>query len=166
MLLSKKHSQNLISTLPILGILFGIIRTPNQFNYISLIHCQIFCLSVHFCFLLWLPFAWSFVKQIVHTNHPFQSSIYPKKKKSTSHSKGFRCYPIEKNLPICQNKCTIAMKNKTPSPFEHWKMEFHLCKTLKIINNIFNLSYKHRINWKTFILTKSATELFSMFLFF
>lgn len=124
-----------------------------------------FCLSVHFCFLLWLPFAWSFVKQIVHTNHPFQSSIYPKKKEKHFTFKRIHMLSNWKNLPICQNKCTIAMKNKTPSPFEHWKMEFHLCKTLKIINNIFNLSYKHRINWKTFILTKSATELFSMFFF-
>lgn len=50
MLLSKKHSQNLISTHPILGILFGIIRTPNQFNYISysLSSFAFRCISVFF----------------------------------------------------------------------------------------------------------------------
>lgn len=104
---------------------------------------------------------------ICQTNCSYKPSI-PKQHLSEEKEKHFTFKRIQmlsnwKNLPICQNKCTIAMKNKTPSPFEHWKMAFHLCKTLKIINNIFNLSYKHRINWKTFILTKSATELFSMF---
>lgn len=85
-----------------------------------------FCLSVHFCFLLWLPFAWSFVKQIVHTNHPFQSSIYPKKKKSTSHSKGFRCYPIEK----------IFQYVKTNVPLR-WKIRLHRHSSTEKWNFIF-----------------------------
>lgn len=131
-------------------------------SIISLIHCQVLPFGAFlFSFMITICLI------ICQTNRSYKPSI-PKQHLSEEKEKHFTFKRIQmlsnwKNLPICQNKCTIAMKNKTPSPFEHWKMEFHLCKTLKIINNIFNLSYKHRINWKTFILTKSATELFSMF---